>query len=150
MLIHTGRCWWIQTECLKVFHPKKYNIFHMNCFFLQHIYRKSVQWNLAWKVAAKVDFAQCCPLAAKSNLLRGRMWLISDYILNEGWCWLVPFIGTMISNYCSPEVGRQGIMLKRERSKSKEGEKNGIGCKTTLEEKVMKQRKSALDINKKG
>lgn len=46
------------------------------------------------------------PSDVKSNLRIGRMWLISDYILNEGQCWLVAFIGTLISNYCCPDVGR--------------------------------------------
>lgn len=48
-----------------------------------------------------------CPSNTKSNLRKGRMWLISDYILNEGYCWLVAFIGTLISCYCNPDVGER-------------------------------------------
>lgn len=68
--------------------------------------------------------ASPCPSNAKSNLRKGRLWLISDYILNEGYCWLVAFIGTLISCYCNPDVGnRRGGGRGGPKSREK-GEKN--------------------------
>lgn len=52
---------------------------------------------------------------------KGHMWLISDYILNEGYCWLVAFIGTLISYYSSTLMwGKRGSTLGRKRSKSRQ------------------------------
>lgn len=40
--------------------------------------------NLALNGAAVPTPSSPCPSDVKSNLRKGRMWLISDYILNEG------------------------------------------------------------------
>lgn len=64
-----------------------------------------------------------CPSNTKSNLRKGRMWWISDYILNEGYCWLVAFIGTLISFYCNTDVGKRRGVLEKDQSQAERGEK---------------------------
>lgn len=58
------------------------------------------------------------PLSFKREIqfTKGRMWL------NESYCWLVAFIGTLISYYCSPDVGKKGGVHWRGKDQSQ-----GIG-----------------------
>lgn len=53
------------------------------------------------------------PSDVKSNFEKGHMQLISHYFLNEGDCWLVALIGTLISRYWSPNVPKSGSLLER-------------------------------------
>lgn len=53
------------------------------------------------------------PSDVKSNFQKGHMQLISHYFLNEGDCWLVALIGTLVSYYWRPYVPKGGSFLDK-------------------------------------